>query len=730
MRDLEQWRAANDEYLATALGWLRARLEQMASAKESSVIVAPEPVREATIEPRQETSNEARPAAAPGIRRQLLGRFFNSETRDQPLRALPPPIAETQAGASPPQSLAMPAAMIEAESADPPPALVLLAQRLGLSAFERYTLLLCAAMELDTSAGALCARAQQDPSKPFPTFALAMKLLDEPTWDVMSPERPLRYWRLVEISQPGAQPLIGSALKADERIVNYLKGLNYLDDRLTPLISPVDMEESILPESQGKVASAIARNLEVAETGAPLPAFQLLGSDSQSKLLIAHDAARRQSLVLYRLPGDQLPSQTADNETFVRLWRRESALLPIALYLDVSSLERGTGPQVAAIQRLMARGAGLMFVDTREPWPELGRESIAFEVAKPTSAEQRAVWAEVLGAENGDHPARLAGHFSFNAATIRGISARASAAAAGDPAKLGEALWRESLRHARPALDQLAQPVEPKARWDDLELPVTEKNLLRQIAEQVKSRSAVYDDWGFRERMNRGFGISVLFAGDSGTGKTMAAEVLASELGLLIYRIDLSAVVSKYIGETEKNLRKLFDAAEDGGAILFFDEADALFGKRSEVKDSHDRYANIEVNYLLQRIESFRGLAILASNMKSALDVAFLRRLRFIVNFPFPGPAERMAIWEKVFPAQTPTDALDFHRLARLNLTGGSIHNVALNAAFMAASAGTRVTMQLLLEGARAEFRKLEKPINEADFRWLESAAVKEGATA
>ena len=183
----------------------------------------------------------------------------------------------------------------------------------------------------------------------------------------------------------------------------------------------------------------------------------------------------------------------------------------------------------------------------------------------------------------------------------------------------------------------LAERIEPIATWDDIVLPDYEMGLLHQIADQVEQRSKVYDEWGFREKMNRGLGISALFAGESGTGKTMAAEVIANELRLNLYRIDLSAVVSKYIGETEKNLRRLFDAAEDGGAILFFDEADALFGKRSEVKDSHDRYANIEINYLLQRMEAYRGLAILATNMKSALDHAFLRRLRFIVNFPFPG---------------------------------------------------------------------------------------------
>jgi SpoVK/Ycf46/Vps4 family AAA+-type ATPase len=204
----------------------------------------------------------------------------------------------------------------------------------------------------------------------------------------------------------------------------------------------------------------------------------------------------------------------------------------------------------------------------------------------------------------------------------------------------------------------------------------------------------------------------------------MAAEVIANELRLNLYRIDLSAVVSKYIGETEKNLRRMFDAAENGGAILFFDEADALFGKRSEVKDSHDRYANIEINYLLQRMEAYRGLAILATNMKSALDTAFLRRLRFIVRFPFPGAAERKAIWQRVFPQDMPKNALDYDRLARLNVTGGHIHNIAINAAFLAARAGSPVTMALVLEAARAEFRKIERPINEADFRWQEPAGA------
>ena len=250
--------------------------------------------------------------------------------------------------------------------------------------------------------------------------------------------------------------------------------------------------------------------------------------------------------------------------------------------------------------------------------------------------------------------------------------------------------------------------------------------MLHQITDQVSQRNRVYKDWGFRQKMNRGLGINALFAGESGTGKTMAAEVIANALELDLYRIDLSAVINKYIGETEKNLRKLFDAAEDSGAILFFDEADSLFGKRSEVKDSHDRYANIEINYLLQRMESYSGLAILATNMKGALDKAFVRRLRFIVDFPFPKAEERMEIWKKVFPADTPTDNhLDYERLAKMNLTGGNIHNVALNAAFLAAQENNLITMPLVLNAARTEYKKLERPAKESDFRWLDGTEAR-----
>ena len=409
-------------------------------------------------------------------------------------------------------------------------------------------------------------------------------------------------------------------------------------------------------------------------------------------------------------------------------------MLPLALYVDAHEIDKlgGVDGPLQRLGRFVARTGGLVFVDSRDGIDLTVEPLIVLDIAKPTTAEQQHAWTEAIGQRTSALPALLSAQFDLSRPDIEGLiklapepDARADAAA--DATMLEAALWTACREKTRPSLARLAEKIDARATWDQIVLPTSETALLRQIAGQVRSRSQVYDEWGFRARMNRGLGVSALFVGDSGTGKTMAAEVLANDLKLDLYRIDLSAVVSKYIGETEKNLREVFDAAECGGAILLFDEADALFGKRSEVKDSHDRYANIEVDYLLQRMEAFGGLAILATNMKSALDPAFVRRLRFIVTFPYPGPAERRRMWERVFPAETPLGKIDHERLARLNLTGGNIQSMALTAAFMAAQVEAKedekkVTMPLLLEAGRLEFRKLERPVNEADFRWVDSA--------
>jgi hypothetical protein len=680
-----EWLDANASHLTAAVAWVRALLDEHAPR---DVVIVPPPAS-----------------------RRL--RWRRSRTAQ--------PLLTTSAG-----SAAAEAAMREAaEAVTPVPALLLLAHRLGLSRFEQNVLLLCIAAELDTSIAALCARAQRDPARPFPTFALALSLFDAPTWDALSPERPLRHWRLIEITQPGGAALTVSPLRADERIVNYVKGVTYLDDRLTALVTPMPPADGAIPVSQQHTANLALRQWRAVSPGTAPPAIQLLGTDAASKRLVAALICAGLALRPMRLDAALLPTAPPDLESLARLWQREVLLLPVALYLDADAAEPAHG---GAVDRLLARLNGVVLLATRHLWPGATDAPIAVDVEKPTPAEQSDCWAAALGKDAGDLPGLMSAQFSLTATAIRELVHRATAephdGEAGDRPALRDRLWDAARSLARPRLDTLARRLVPRVGWNDIVLPAAETALLRGIADQVGNRSKVYREWGFADRMGRGLGISVLFAGPSGTGKTMAAEVLAGHLRLDLFRIDLSTVVSKYIGETEANLRRLFDAAEEGGAILFFDEADALFGKRTEVKESHDRYANIEIDYLLQRMESFGGLAILATNMKSALDQAFLRRLRFVLDFPFPGVPERRVIWERTFPKATLKEGLDFDRLAKLNITGGHIAVIALNAAFQAAQAGSEaVTMPMVLNAARIEFRKLGRPVNEADFRWQGVAA-------
>jgi hypothetical protein len=698
---MEAWLANNNLYLEASLQWLRLRLQKLVP-EEIAVPVAPAPQANATSSLNPTRSRFSKWIGA-------------SSPPEKTIRLLPqgqPPTIDDEINEA--------AAKREAAAQmDPPPALLLLATRFGLSSFERDTLLLCAALEFDPSLAPLLALAQGQ-SKDFPTFSLALNLFDEPRWDATAAHRPLRCARLLEISQPGAMPLTSSPLRADERIVNFVKGLNVMDDRLMALIQPVALtEESSLSESQRAVVDVVLQRLSRMAMDAN-PVIQLVGADPGSKLSLATHVCELTNRRLYTLTSEILHSQMPDMETFVRLWQRESVLLPIALYVDGEYAENSSGEASAALFKFLARPVGLVFVGVREAPLRIQGTSLSVDVRMPSPAEQCEAWTTTLEALVPESDAsaiaeRLAGQFDFNLNDIQSVVECLQSPAEGE--ELETILWQACRDMVRPRLDSLALRLEPKATWDDLVLPDEQMTQMRQIAGQVRDRHRVYDEWGFSGTMSRGFGISALFAGESGTGKTMAAEVIANDLQLNLYRIDLSAVVSKYIGETEKNLRKLFDAAERGGAILFFDEADALFGKRSEVKDSHDRYANIEINYLLQRMEAFSGLAILATNMKSALDNAFARRLRFVVNLPFPGVRERKAIWQKALPAQTPKDQLDFERLARLNISGGNIHSIALNAAFMAAQNGQKVTMPLLLSAARAEMKKLEKGFSETEFR-------------
>jgi hypothetical protein len=584
-----------------------------------------------------------------------------------------------------------------------------------LSPFERDLLTLCAGVELDAGIAALCAEAQGDPQRVSPTFSLALAALPGAHWSALAPDAPLRYWRLIEPAPGGL--LTRAPLRIDERVLHYLAGISYLDERLRGLMTPIRAAEALLPSHQA-LADRIAEVWRRARGGV-LPLIQVCGDERATRQAIAAAACAAVGLAVHALNAAVMPPAVADVEALIRLWEREAALGASALLVECDDVDPADTVRAGMLTWLLERTSGAVIVSARDRWRPTQRVTVTIDVQRASSYEQRDAWRTALGAaaERLDgHVDLLISQFNLSAHAIRAASAealgRVQEYAGHDVAR---AVWDASRAQARPRLDDLAQRIETSVAWDDLVLPAPQRHLLRDIAAHVRQRARVYETWGFAARSSRGLGISALFAGASGTGKTMAAEVLANELRLDLYRIDLSSVVSKYIGETEKNLRRIFDAAESGGAILLFDEADALFGKRSEVKDSHDRYANIEVSYLLQRMEAYRGLAILTTNLKSALDTAFLRRIRFVVQFPFPDAAQRAEIWRRSFPPGAPTDGLDVEKLARLNVAGGNIRNIALNAAFLAADAGEPIRMVHLLRAARAEYAKLEKQLTEAE---------------
>jgi len=607
-------------------------------------------------------------------------------------------------------------ALQEASVAMPaPPALETLCRAFGFSPFERDIVLLCAGVELNSRFASLCAAAQNAPARPYPTFSLALAVLPDAHWSALPSDAPLRRWRLIEVG-PGT-PITLSPLHIDERILHYLTGTQLLDERLFGIVEPLEIAGELVPSHR-----ILAEHLVVlwSQAGDAMPVVQLCGNETAAKQIIAVAACKSMALNAYRLSAYALPTDPAELDALIRLWKREAILNGNALLLDCDDMDLADAARLNAVTQLVERMNGALIVSSRERRLRLQRPAVTFEVRKPTVSEQQAIWSNVLG--EGAHTLNgrvegLVAQFNLNPVAIQSSVTEALMGMNRDEKNedLARIIWDACRAQARVHLDDLAQRIDCVASWDDLVLPEQQMQTLREIAVHVKQRATVYETWGFAAKSRRGLGISALFTGPSGTGKTMAAEVLANQLRLDLYHIDLSSVVSKYIGETEKNLRRIFDAAEAGGAVLLFDEADALFGKRSEVKDSHDRYANIEVSYLLQRMEAYLGLAILTTNMKNALDTAFLRRIHFIVQFPFPDAAQRAEIWRRIFPAATPIQDLDIARLSRLNVAGGNIRNIAMNAAFLAADAGEPVQMKHLLRATRSEYAKLEKPLSGAE---------------
>ena len=590
-----------------------------------------------------------------------------------------------------------------AVSMSTPPAIEMVCSFFGLSPFERDVLLACAGMELDSRFAELI------PVSGGVTFSMLLASLPNAHWSAITPAAPLRYWRFIEL---GSGPsLTQSPLRIDERILHYLTGTGYVDDRLSGYLEPMHISGDLVPSHRFVVEQIVTAWSKI-ESSAPLPVIQLYGMDELARQQVAVSAGLTFGLNVSAMRADAIPDNPTEAAALLHLWEREAILSNQVLYLNCEDVDS---------QRPLRRVESTRFpliVSSRERVPFQRRQVLSLEVHRPTPLEQRDLWHHNLGTIGASLNGRLdslIANFNLDAQSIKSISDNVLQMALPSGDEVGDALWQTCRVRTDPRLGELAQRIKPMATWDDLVLPDYQLRILREVAVHIRQRMKVYDAWGFATKSSRGLGISALFAGVSGTGKTMAAEVLANDLQLDLYRIDLSQVVSKYIGETEKNLRRVFDTAEEGGAILLFDEADALFGKRSEVKDSHDRYANVEVSYLLQRMEDYRGLAILTTNLKDAIDTAFMRRIRFVVQFPFPDIAQRVEIWKRVFPPQTPVENLDVERLGRLSVAGGNIRNIALYAAFLAADQGEPVYMSHLLRAAQVEYSKLEKPLSDAE---------------
>jgi SpoVK/Ycf46/Vps4 family AAA+-type ATPase len=619
--------------------------------------------------------------------------------------------------------------------------LELLAARFELSAFELDLVLLGLLPEIDLRYGALFAYLLDDATRHRPSLELALSLFCATTDDrLCARERlrrgPLVRHGLVELGGDGTEPpppLPDRTYKIDDRIVDHLlHDCDQLDARLSPYARVIEpqrtLDELVLPPSLSAQLDAWSRH-----DGAGAELVYLAGAYGVGRKSLAEALCRGRGRRLVVVRGSDLMALSSERrERIAQLALREARLL------DGTLLWEGFDPllsdeHVAERRQLLHAFAGAgerVFVSGEATWEPAAAERparfVSLALAPPSAAAQLQLWRAALAddalADDVDLDQLVARHrmsggrIADAAATARDL-ARVRAPTA-PRVSLGD-LFEASRRHGQPRLGQLARAVTARPAWDDLVLSRDRLERLREICNQARHRRTVLETWGFEHKLATGKGLAILFSGGAGTGKTLSASVLANELGLSLYQIDLASVVSKYIGETEKQLCRLFDEAESSRAILFFDEADALFGKRTEVRDAHDRYANIETSYLLQRMDSYEGVVILATNLSRNMDDAFLRRLQFVIEFGLPDERERLQIWQRVWPAALPRDpSVDLPALARrFDLSGGHIRNIVLAAAFLAAADGGAVAQRHLLHATRRELQKSGKIVDEALFR-------------
>ncbi len=627
-----------------------------------------------------------------------------------------------------------------------------------LDAFDRDTLLICLALALDLRYERLYGFLQDDVTRKRPTVNLVLDLLgpadpaDRPALLLrFADDAPLFKYHLLDRGREqgsGHTPLLGQMLSLDPAVVSWLLGRyaphSALGGHANLLWPEADESDVLLAGGEDRckeLLECVGGESTSTQSGAPVVVFH--GPDDVSQRAAARVLAAYAERSLLSVDLAPVIQGGVDPLLALRLALRDARLTGAIPFLtgwdSCFSSDKVAAPPPDLLEELCGC-PGLVIVAGRSAWRPSGtgrqRPLVWMAFPIPGYAQRLTLWRHFMDQQLSDVPEivrespayleaigvrALAGQFSLTTGQIRD-----SAASVRDHLfQAGRSLRREDLfaaarAHSNPRLAELARKIEPRYGWSDIILPDDQIDLLREIVATVRGRPVVLEEWGVGRKLASSAGVTVLFSGRPGTGKTMGAEILANELGLDLFKIDLSSIVSKYIGETEKNLERIFAEAQSSNAILFFDEADAIFGKRSEVKDAHDRYANIEVSYLLQRMEMYDGVTILATNLRANLDEAFTRRLQFAVDFPFPDAQYRRRIWETLLPRDVPREPdLDFELLAqRFRLAGGNIRNILVSAAYLAAADGRRVGMQHLLHGTRRELQKMGRLVKDQDMTW------------
>jgi hypothetical protein len=609
-------------------------------------------------------------------------------------------------------------------------------ERLELTSFDLAITMLALAPEVDVRYERLYAYLQDDVTRSCPTVNLALDVLS-PTAETkvewrsrFAESAKLRQTGLLRLIPDPARPnasLLDQLVRLDAQAIAYLVGDDGLEGVLATfgeIVEPVaggrierpDLEAlaSVTREAWGSGAPMVI-NFHGPRGARQRQAAESIASAAGARLLAVDLAAAVAN------PDSQPVAIAA---VFQYAWLHHAVL-----FLDGADRLPNEATRFAFNRGLM-RHRGIVIVNSANPWEG---QALHVPFAYPDFAARRGVWhAQTLRAgiaEDQQTLDALAGRFVLTHDQIARATAESAlrlrllAAERPDQPLPPDSAGRELLSAARAQAGQdlaaLAHKVEPVYGWQDIVVTEDTEKQLREISARASFRYRVLEEWGFGKKLAQANGISVLFTGPSGSGKTMAAEVLAGDLMLDLYKIDLSVVVSKYIGETERNLERIFAAAERSNAILFFDEADALFGKRSEVQDAHDRYANIEVSYLLQRMEQFEGIAILATNLRGNLDEAFVRRLDYTVRFALPGAVERLKIWNKIWPSKNLLGPdVDLAKISEtFKLSGGNIRNIVLAASFFAAERDSKVMSDDLLRAIQREYEKVGKTMSMAELR-------------